>query len=129
MNIKAVDSAYREDEPLQIEYFLLHEIRHIYQHLEIENFRKDPSKCCNSEFVKKWAEEEKSYITALDSDGDENEGYFTQDMEMDAYAYAFAVMKYKYGEIKYLYVPDAYKNGEFNNIVGVWTETFRNEML
>ena len=48
---------------------------------------------------------------------------------MDAYAYAFAVMKYKYGEIKYLYVPDAYKNGEFNNIVGEWIEAFRNEML
>lgn len=71
----------------------------------------------------------KSYITALDSNGGENEGYFTQDMEMDAYAYAFAVMKYKYGEIKYLYVPDAYKNGEFNNIVGEWIEAFRNEML
>ena len=97
--------------------------------MEIEDFRKDPSKCCNSEFAKKWAEEEKSYITALDSDGDENEGYFTQDVEMDAYAYAFAVMKYKYGEIKYLYVPEAYKNGEFNNIVDEWIETFRNEML
>lgn len=46
VNIKAVDSAYRENEPLQIEYFLLHEIRHIYQHLEIEDFRKNPSKCC-----------------------------------------------------------------------------------
>ena len=129
VNIKAVDSAYRENEPLQIEYFLLHEIRHIYQHLEIEDFRKNPSKCCNSELAKKWAEEEKSYITALDSNGGENEGYFTQDMEMYAYAYAFAVMKYKYGEIKYLYVPDAYKNGEFNNIVGEWIEAFRNEML
>lgn len=78
---------------------------------------------------KKWAEEEKSYITALDSDGDENEGYFTQDIEMDAYAYAFAVMKYKYGEIKYLYVPDIYKNGGFNNIVGEWIEFLRDQRL
>ena len=41
VNIAAVDFSIQQNEPLNIEYFLLHEIRHIYQHLEIEDYRKD----------------------------------------------------------------------------------------
>lgn len=117
VNIAAVDFSFQQEEPLNIEYFLLHEIRHIYQHLEIEDYLKDPTKCNNAELAKKWAEEESSYVTALDKDGNENKGYLSQDIEMDAFAYAYAVMKYKYGEVNYLYVPKAYQNYEFDGIV------------
>lgn len=58
VNIAAVDFALQQNEPLDIEYFLLHEIRHIYQHLEIEDYRNDPTKCNNAELAKKWSEEE-----------------------------------------------------------------------
>ncbi len=129
VNIAAVDFSFRQSEPLHIEYFLLHEIRHIYQHLEIEDYRENPSKCNNIELAKRWAEEESNYISAIDKNGDENKGYFKQDMEMDAFAYAYAVMKYKYGEIPYLYIPNAYKNNEFYEIVDEWMETFKKEKL
>ncbi len=129
VNIAAVDFSFLRDEPLHIEYFLLHEIRHIYQHLEIEDYRKDSTKCNNAELAKKWSEEEDNYVTALNKEGNENKEYFAQDMEMDAYAYAYAVMKYKYGEVKYLYLPEVYYNDEFDKIVNEWQVAFKNEGL
>lgn len=129
VNIAAVDFSFQKNEPLHIEYFLLHEIRHIYQHLEIEDYRADPSKCNNEELTKEWAEEENNYVTALDKDGNENAEYFAQDMELDAFAYSYAVMKYKYGEVEYLYIPKVYRNEEFDKIVAKWQETFKDENL
>lgn len=129
VNIAAVDFALQQNEPLDIEYFLLHEIRHIYQHLEIEDYRNDPTKCNNAELAKKWSEEEDNYVTALNKESKENTDYFLQDMEMDAYAYAYAVMKYKYGEVKYLYLPEVYHNDEFDKIVNEWQVAFKNEGL
>ena len=76
VNIAAVDSALQQNEPLDIEYFLLHEIRHIYQHLEIEDYRNDPTKCNNAELAKKWSEEEDNYVTALNKEGKENTDYY-----------------------------------------------------
>lgn len=129
VNITAVDFSFQQNEPLHIEYFLLHEIRHIYQHLEIEDYRTDPSKCNSVELAREWSEEENNYVMALDKDGNENAEYFAQDMEMDAFAYSYAVMKYKYGEVEYLYIPKAYINEEFDKIVAEWQETFKNEGL
>ena len=47
----------------------------------------------------------------------------------DAFAYSYAVMMYKYGEVKYLYVPKAYQNNEFDRIVNEWQVAFKNEEL
>lgn len=129
VNIAAVDFSFQQNEPLHIEYFLLHEIRHIYQHLEIADYRKEPMNCNNAELAKKWMEEEDNYVTALNKEGKENTDYFLQDMEMDAFAYAYAVMKYKYGEVKYLYLPEVYHNDEFDKIVNEWQVAFKNEGL
>lgn len=79
--------------------------------------------------AKKWSEEEDNYVTALNKEGKENTDYFLQDMEMDAFAYAYAVMKYKYGAVKYLYLPEIYHNDEFDKIVNEWQVTFKNEGL
>ena len=45
-------------------------------------------------------------------------GYFLQEMKIDAYT--FAVMKYKYDEVKYLYLPEVYHNDDFDKIVYEW---------
>ena len=128
INIASVDFAFERNEPLQIEYFLLHEIRHIYQHLEKETYKINPLQCNNADLARKWLEEEKDYIPALNKENKENEGYFMQDMELDAYAYAFAVMKYKYGNVPYLYIPKAYEgNSEFAEIVDNWIQVFQEE--
>lgn len=129
VNIAAVDFSFQQNEPLNIEYFLLHEIRHIYQHLEIEDYRFDPSKCNSIDLAKKWSDEENNYVTALDKNDNENAGYFAQDMERDAFAYAYAVMLYKYGKVPYLYIPKSYENEEFYTIVDEWMNIFKNECL
>ena len=38
-------------------------------------------------------------------------------------------MTYKYGEVKYLYIPKAYRNNEFDKIVNEWQIAFKNEGL
>ena len=129
VNIAAVDFSIQQNEPLHIEYFLLHEIRHIFQHMEIEDYKKDPALCVNLALAEKWAKEEKNYVTALDARDQENEGYFRQDMELDAFAYSYAVMKYKYGTIPYLYIPRAYQNDYFDAIVNDWMNVFSEEGL
>ena len=40
-----------------------------------------------------------------------------------------SIMKYKYGEIEYLYIPEEYRNEEFDKIVAEWQETLKNEGL
>ena len=129
INIASVDHALRVKEPLNIEYFLLHEIRHIYQHLEIDDYKNNPDNCNNIYLAKKWCEEESNYVPAVDQNGIENKEYFGQDMEMDAFAYAFAVMKHKYGAVPYLYLPEEYQNERFNGIVNEWIEAFNLEGL
>ncbi len=46
---------------------------------------------------------------------------------MDAYSYS--VMKYKYKELDGLYLPECYRNSEFNQIVTEWLEAFEKERL
>lgn len=129
VNILAVDLSYNAGSLYEVEYFLLHEIRHIFQHLEINDYRTNPSKCNNAILAKQWAEEDSNYVTALDTDGKENPDYFKQDMEMDAYAYSYSVMKYKYKEVDDLYLPECYRNSQFDKIVAEWLDSFKKEGL
>ena len=128
INIASVDFAFQQNEPLQIEYFLLHEIRHIFQHLEINDYKNNPEKCINLELAKRWVDEGDHYVSALDKNGNKNAQYFQQDLEFDAYAFAFAVMKYKYGEVPYLFKPEAYGEN-FDKTVNEWIKCFETEKL
>ena len=103
-------------------------MRHIFQHLEIEDYKNNPEKCNNLDLAKKWANEGDNYVAALDKNGNENVQYFQQDLELDAYAFAFAVMRYKYGNVPYLFKPKAYGN-EFFEIVNEWIKCFEKEKL
>ena len=125
INIFSVMRCYFAKDLYTIEYYLLHEIRHIYQHLVIDDFNQKLEIPVDSELVKQWIYEENNYIPAIDKNGKENEGYFKQDIEYDAYAYSYALMKFKYGDnnISHLYVPEQY-NSDFYNIVNGWIKCF-----
>ena len=127
--LTSVDFAFQRNEPLTIEYFLLHEIRHIYQHLEITDYKNCPSKCTDPLLAKKLTEEEANYVTALNNQDHENAAYFQQDIEFDAYVFAYAVLKYKYKNLPdYIFRPKAYGQ-EFDDLVDKWCKTFENEKL
>lgn len=128
INICFVAFSFERNEPLHIEYFLLHEIRHIFQFIEMSDFKAGRETYIDSEIIKKWISENENYIGVLNENGSENQNYFKQDMEFDAYAFAFAVMKYKYGKIPYLYKPSKYGE-EFDNTVENWCQTFQSENL
>ena len=108
INIASVNYAFEIGEPLQVEYFLLHELRHIYQNIQIENYKKSPNSCFNPILVEKWIKEKEDYKTVLNEDKGKSE-YFGQDIEYDAYVFAYAVMQYKYTQLpEYIKIPKAY---------------------
>ena len=129
INIASVDFAFKKREPLMIEYFLLHEIRHIYQHIEIANYKDSHSKCKNSLLARKWAKEEANYVTVSDNKENKNSEYFQQNIEFDAYTFAYAVLKYKYKNLPdYINRPQVYGK-EFDDSVEQWCKNFENEKL
>lgn len=132
INLFSVMNYYLSGDLYTIEYFLLHEIRHIFQHLIIEDYRNGKEVSFDSELVEQWIFEDnkENYIKALDENGHENDGYFKQDIEIDAYAFSLSVMKYKYDEklIRHLYVPHQFGD-TFWNIVNDWIRYFKEEKL
>lgn len=115
VNIVFVDEEYKENRRYVIEYFLLHEMRHIYQHIEIERYQTGKNDV-SPVYIERWIKEGKNYQKALDEHGRENIEYPKQDSELDAYAFAYAVMHHKYHGIydSALYIPPIY-NSELKN--------------
>lgn len=132
INLFSVVNCYLEGDLYTVEYFLLHEIRHIFQNLIIEEYKGGKEVPIETELVKQriFESNKENYVRALDDNGNEDENYFKQDIEIDAYAFSLAVMKYKYTEeeIKHLYVPTQFKDN-FWNIVNDWINYFKKEKL
>ena len=70
----------------------------------------------------------KQYVPALNKDGKGNAEYYEQDLEFDAFAFAYAVIKYKYGDVRYIFKPTRYGK-EFDEMVENWCQTFQSEGL
>ena len=126
INLLSVMASYLRKDFHTIEYFLMHEIRHIFQRIEIEDYINGKATAVDENIVKRWKEEEEHYVTALDKDGNENKEYFSQDLELDAYAFAYAIMVYKYGKNLNLYIPPYYGD-EFYSIVDEWLTVFKED--
>lgn len=132
INIAFVDRAYKDNRVFEIEYFLLHEMRHIYQHIQIAKYYRGEHSV-DSLYIKRWIKEGKNYIKSIDKNGKLNIDYFKQDSELDAYAFSYAAMKYKYNS-KYdseLYVPPIYKEElkeEFEMIVNDFMNFFTSSL-
>ena len=123
LNINSVTKSLAIDEPKHIDYFIIHEIRHILQHIIIANNLND----VNSplfEFAKQCDYEFKHYIKMSDNLYD----YYDQEIEFDAYSYAHAVILYKYGKIDYINKPSFYGD-EFYDRVNLLIEDFKSKNL
>lgn len=130
INANAFLIALKRDELKTIEYFILHEVRHVFQHLIIKDYLNNVEIPISKEIVLRWIEENKNYQKSCDENGNLNEKYFMQDSEMDAYAFSYAVMKYKYGDVSYLYIPEFFiGDSNFDSIVNEFVNTFTNEKL
>lgn len=125
LNIFSVKKAYLEKSLIDVEYFITHEIRHIFQHIKIREYKAGIKGEVDTNLIEKWIFENEHYIKALDKDGNENIAYFKQDSEFDAYAFSYALMKFKYKNISQLYVPKCYGK-EFYDTVDYWIKIFNN---
>ena len=124
INLEKFMEMYFEKNYIEIEYLLMHETRHIFQHCEINRLNNGEETILDKEIVEKWAYESKHYIKALDENNIENPKYFEQDMEMDAFAFAYAVMKYKYGYSKEKFYSAMQYKENFDSIVDNWVKYF-----
>lgn len=88
VNLVFVNEAYKNNRVYEIEYFLLHEMRHVYQRLQIE-YSDTGDATVDEHYIKLWKEEGENYIKALDENGNEVPDYFKQDCELDAYAFSY----------------------------------------
>lgn len=124
LNIFSVKKAYEDNNLMDVEYFIIHEARHIFQHIKIKEHKAGINNGVDPNLIEKWIYEGEHYIKSLDENGNENPKYFDQDSELDAYAFSYALMKYKYKDVD-LYVPKYYDN-EFYSIVEDWLKYFKN---
>ena len=122
INILAVVKAYEElNQPLMIELFILHEIRHLFQRCCIQDlYYNDPPKLAIPQ-AQQWANEFNNYIKATDN----IELYYSQSIEFDAFSFSHAVMLYKYGNVEYI-IPPKYldERTPFINVVQMWLKHF-----
>lgn len=111
VNLAFVKESYENGRIYEIEYFLLHEMRHVFQHVQIE-YSENGKAMVDEGLIKQWKMKGENYIKALDENGNEVPDYFKQDCELDAYAFSFAVMHLKYGGEydPFLYVPKIYQH-------------------
>lgn len=64
VNVVFVDEAYHENRIFDIEYFLLHEMRHIYQNIQVEKFKTNRNIISDS-YILKWIRENKIILKLL----------------------------------------------------------------
>lgn len=122
VNILSVLKAYEEfNQPLMIEYFILHEIRHFYQRLCVQALNNNSLPESSKQKAEQWSEEWNHYIAPTD----DAEGYYLQSIEFDAFSFSYAVMTYKYGKVGYITPPEfLLENTPFIDVVQKWLKHF-----
>lgn len=131
INLAFINEAYNSNRIYDIEHFLLHEMRHVYQHIQIKKY-KNKENTIGDEYIERWIKEGSSYISSVDKEGKENIDYFKQDCELDAYAFSFAIMHIKYHGMydSLLYMPEIYKTElkeEFNSVFKDFLEEYKSQ--
>lgn len=122
VNIYSVHLANEKNEPLSIEFYWLHELRHRFQWLVVCASKKGIYVGAYAEEAKVWEREWANYKKPEESLVE----YSKQSLEFDANVYAYAVMQYKYGDVPYLKdcVPGCYGK-DFYEKADEWCQRFR----
>ncbi len=126
VNIYSVHFANERNEPLSIEFWLLHELRHRFQRFIVRAGDRGGDVGADIEEAKIWKNEWADYKKPVSRDEKSLAEYSKQSVEFDANVYAYAVMQYKYGDIPYLKdcIPKCYGKG-FYKKADEWCQWFR----
>ena len=125
VNITSVIHAYEINEPLHVEYFILHEIRHIYQRRFIFLYKTDETNCPAPELAKRYDYEFCNYIKPTD----DLEAYYSQQIEFEAFTFSYSVMLYKYGHINYIKLPNYLESLGIQPYIDIWIKNFKDKNL
>lgn len=122
LNINSILRSYDINQPLWIEHFIFHEIRHIYQRRLIikYNFGEIPHNTMEAETVEQYQYEFDNYID-LNND---KIGYYSQLIEIEAFTFAYAAMYYKYGTIDYIKLPPLLQESQISQIADKFIKSF-----
>jgi len=122
INISAIAFMQKVHQPLMLEFFILHEIRHLFQRLFILQYHSKPNDYNYGKAVQ-WLAEFNHYVSL----NEDRNRYYYQSIEFDAYAFSYAVMLYKYGKVDYIVAPTIYDNDEvFYSVVDRFISHFKN---
>ncbi|MBQ9784563.1 MAG: hypothetical protein IJW29_03585 [Clostridia bacterium] len=127
VNLNAVDFYVSNDTPLIIECFLIHEIRHRYQSINMHQYCIDHNTCVDAEYARRCIDSYDNYIDPVDENGQTNPAYYYNYVEEDAFAYSHAVMRLKYGYVPYL-MPPIYYDADFDNIVNLYMQMVKSKL-
>ncbi len=121
INPLAIIEIERRNEPLMLEYFIMHEVRHSYQRRFIQqNIDKQHP------LAIQWLYEFNNSINPTF----DLSGYYSKLTELDAFAFSYAVIKYKYGDISYIKPAKFYEtNDMYNHYVSEYILHFKNNSL
>ena len=128
INLNSLLDASKDGDYKGIEYFILHEIRHIYQNEQIKRYQNKLETIEPEYKIKNWIYEKKKRLKRFKEDGSNNIEFYLLDKEIDAYAFAYAVMKYKYDNAFDPFIPEVYKR-PFLVHVKRWLDLFKKEDL
>lgn len=123
INILSVDFAYTvKNEPLQVEYFVLHELRHHRQRLDVLSYTKQSILIDHQ--IERWISELENYNSPKKSLAE----YYEQQMEFDAFAFSYSLMLFKYGPVPYIQPPQFYIENhpdEFKFAIDKYLQNFK----
>ena len=103
INILYVDFAYTvKKEPLQVEYFILHEIRHLFQKISVLSCTQQNAPM--NPLTERWKVEFENYLPPQINTAE----YYEQMIEFDAFAFSYSLMLFKYGPVPYIQPPQFY---------------------
>lgn len=126
ININAIMDASAYGDYKSIEYYILHEIRHIYQNEQIRRYKAKEAIEEPESIIKEWIKEKKLNLKRKNEDGGDNVDFYMLKKEYDAYAFAYAVMKYRYENEFDPFIPEPYKR-PFLIQVKRWMDLFKRE--
>lgn len=126
INLNSLLDASKDGDYKGIEYFILHEIRHIYQNEQIKRYKAKEVIEEPESIIKEWIKEKKLNLKRKNEDGSDNIDFYMLKKEYDAYAFAYAVMKYRYENEFDPFIPEPYKR-PFLIQVKRWMDLFKRE--
>lgn len=107
-NIDWLKDRFKDNDIYQIEYLIMHEIRHFYQRRVVQSYiDNDGIRIYESvDILKAWKDNFAHYIRNKGGAGKDEEAYFTQPVEVDAVAFSYYLLLHLHPYInpKALYV-------------------------